>query len=449
MMRQLFTILMIILVGCMPVQAQTNKKIRNLQARRTELQNQISQSEKILLNMKKDVKSQLSDLALLNSQVAQQQKLLKTIESDMVSIDNEIISVEALLDTLENDVNEKKAKYEQAMRYAYRKNRGIQEKLMFVLSAKTVSQMYRRARYVKEYTTYIKAQAEQIQVRQRQIQQTRADLLTAKGEKSNLLHQNEVEKTKLENKQGQQKKLVNELQKKQKTVQQEIDKKKKQSESLNAQIDKLVEQEIAAAKKREEQRKKQQASRSNSRNKNTKSTSKPTSTASRTSSKTSSGAAGTSASKAERMEVYDVDNDDRKLVGSLERNKGQLPMPITGAYSIVSHYGANSVSGLKNVNIDNKGIDIKGQAGASARAVFDGEVSAVFAYGGVKGVLVRHGSYISVYVNLSSVSVSQGQKVKARDTIGKVAKSGEDGYVLHFQLRRETTKLNPESWLRR
>lgn len=438
---------MLCLVGLMPVQAQTSKKIRNLQARRTELQNQINQSEKILLNMKKDVKSQLSDLALINSQVAQQQLLLKTIESDVETLNKEIVSVEGLLDTLENDINEKKQKYEQAMRYAYTQSRGVQDKLMFVLSAKTITQMYRRARYVKEYSVHLKAQAEQIQARQRQIQQTRSELLTAKGEKSNLLHQNELEKAKLETKQGQQKKLVTDLQKKQKNVQQEIDKKKKQSQELNAQIDKLVEQEIAAAKKREEQRRKQAQRKKTDNSSSNKRSSASTSSSSRNTNTASTGK--TASPKAERMDVYSADDSDRKLVGSLERNKGQLPIPITGPYSIVSHYGAHGVSGLKNVSVDNKGIDIKGQAGASARVVFDGEVSAVFSYGGVKGVLVRHGNYISVYVNLSSVSVSQGQKLKARDTIGKVANSGEDGYVLHFQLRRETTKLNPESWLKR
>lgn len=462
MLRYLLTILLIGCVGLMPVQAQTSKRIRTLQARRTELQKQITQSEKILLNMKKDVKSQLSDLALLNDRVAQQQLLVKTIESDLAIIDKEIEHVEQLLDTLEVDVVDKKEKYETAMKYAFRRNRGVRDKLMFILSAQTVSQMYRRARYVKEYSIYLRAQAEQIMSRQRQIQQTRSDLLTAKGEKSDLLRQKEREWARLESKQGEQKKVVTDLQKKQKTVQQEIDSKKKQRETLNAQIDKLVEQEIAAAKKREEEKRKQEQARREAERKkkaaeeaakkaqaaNAASGNKNAATASKSTDKNVASTTKT-APKTEKMDVYNGDDSDRKMAGSFERNKGLLPMPVTGAYSIVSHYGANSVTGLKNVSVDNKGIDIKVQAGANARAIFDGEVSAIFSYGGVRGVLLRHGNYISVYVNLSSVSVSQGQKVKARDSLGKVANSGEDGYVLHFQLRKETTKLNPESWLKR
>ena len=90
-----------------------------------------------------------------------------------------------------------------------------------------------------------------------------------------------------------------------------------------------------------------------------------------------------------------------------------------------------------------------GQSGARARAIFDGEVSAVFQLGNMKNVLVRHGSYISVYCNLSSTIVQRGQKVKARDILGTVADDGQGNYVLHFQLRKETAKLNPEAWIGR
>jgi septal ring factor EnvC (AmiA/AmiB activator) len=122
-------------------------------------------------------------------------------------------------------------------------------------------------------------------------------------------------------------------------------------------------------------------------------------------------------------------------------------MPITGAYVIVGRYGQYAVA--KNVRLDNKGIDIRGKEGAKARAVFDGEVSAIFKYNGLNNVLIRHGNYISVYCNLSSVSVAKGSKVKTRDEIGAVHKDASGNVVLHFQLRKETQKLNPEVWLKR
>ena len=136
---------------------------------------------------------------------------------------------------------------------------------------------------------------------------------------------------------------------------------------------------------------------------------------------------------------------DRMMSGGFEANRGRLPMPITGNYRIVSHYGQYNVEGLKNVTLDNKGINILGGAGCQARSIYDGEVSAVFGYSGSMVVMVRHGAYISVYCNLRSVSVSRGQKVSTRQVLGAV---GADN-ILQFQLRRETAKLNPEVWLGR
>ena len=130
---------------------------------------------------------------------------------------------------------------------------------------------------------------------------------------------------------------------------------------------------------------------------------------------------------------------DRELSGNFAANRGKLPMPISGAYIITSHYGQYAVEGLRNVKLDNKGIDIQGKPGAQARAIFDGKVAAVFQLNGLFNVLIRHGNYISVYCNLSSASVKSGDMVKTKQSIGQVFSDGTDNgrTVLHFQLRRE------------
>ena len=118
-------------------------------------------------------------------------------------------------------------------------------------------------------------------------------------------------------------------------------------------------------------------------------------------------------------------------------------MPVNGR--IVSHYGQYNVEGLSGVQLSNNGINIKASAGATVHSVFGGEVSAVFGFSGTTVVMVRHGSYITVYCNLATVHVSRGQKVSARQSLGTL---GTDG-ILQFQLRKETAKLNPEAWLGR
>ena len=149
--------------------------------------------------------------------------------------------------------------------------------------------------------------------------------------------------------------------------------------------------------------------------------------------------------KKEEETAATVSTQDRALSRNFESNRGRLPMPITGGYRIVSHFGQYNVEGLKNVQLDNKGINIQGSSGACARAIFNGEVSAVFGFGGTMVVMVRHGSYISVYCNLRSVSVHRGQQVSTRQTLGVV---GNDN-ILQFQLRKGFSKLNPEAWLGR
>lgn len=409
--------------------SQSTPKIKELESRRSELQKQISQSETLLRSTKKDVGSQLSNLTLLANQIEERKKYIRAIEADVRALENEINSLQRQLRKLENELKDRKKKYESSVKYMY-KNRSIEEKLMFIFSAETLSQTYRRMRYVQEYAAFQRLQGEEIKKKQKQIRAKQNELRQTRKAKADLLKQGEQERQKLEGQEKEKKTILAGLQKKQKSLQSAIAQKRKQANKLNAQIDRLIEIEIAKAKKRaEEEARREAAARKKS-----------------ASGKASANKSSSSTKKTTPMERYTMDKADRQLSGSFEKNRGILPVPITGPYMIVSHYGQYSVEGLKNVKLDNKGIDIQGKAGAMARAIFDGEVSAIFQYNGLVGVLVRHGNYISVYCNLSSASVSKGDKVKTKDIIGKIY-SGDGRPVLHFQLRKETTKLNPETWL--
>lgn len=416
--------------------AQSNKKIKELENKRVEIQKQIAQSETLLKTTKKDVGSQLSGLALLNGQIVERKKYIAVIEKDVCSLEDELSSLQQELNELRRDLLDKKKKYEASVQYMY-KNKSIEEKLMFIFSAQSLSQTYRRLRYVREYATFQRIQGEEILKRQKQVERKRAELQLVKGAKTNLLKEGEREKIKLEEQEKQKKNIVAGLQKKQKGLQSTIRKKRKESTRLNAQIDRLIEIEIAKARKRaeEEARREAEAARK--------------AEAARNKAENKSSSTSESKKKAAPIERYSMNKADRQLSGSFERNKGLLPVPISGSYIIVSHYGEYAVEGLRNVKLDNKGIDIQGKPGAKARAIFDGEVSYVFQYNGLVGVLVRHGNYISVYCNLSSASVSRGDKVKTKDTIGSIYSDPNGSTVLHFQLRKETSKLNPESWIDR
>ena len=429
-MKRMIGIVLTVLVS-VSLCAQSTKKIRELEKQHAALQKQISDSESLLQSTKQDVKSQLDNLAVLSGQITDRNQYIETIEKDVQVIQEEISRLKTELNTLERELAEKKKKYEKSVMYMY-KNKSVQEKLMFIFSADNLSQMYRRMRYVREYADYQRRQGKEVQRKQYQVSEKQKSLLASRNAKENMLKQGEAEKLKLEAQEKERKALLSALQKKQWEIQHEIKEKRRSANRLNAEIDRLIEMEIEAARKRKEAEARRKAEAERKQKEAQKETLAENKKAEAPESK---------------VEVYKTDNEDRRLSDVFEKNKGKLPMPITGAYAIVGHYGKYQVKGLRNVRLDNKGIDIKGKEGAQARVIFDGEVSAIFQYNGLANVLVRHGSYISVYCNLSSVLVKKGSVLKTKDVIGQVHTDATGNTVLHFQLRKETAKLNPELWL--
>lgn len=442
-----FLIAIILLLGTSTtLLAQSNKLIKELESKRGALQKQIAETESLLKTTKKDVGSQLNGLAALSGQIEERKRYINSINKDVDAIGDELYKLERQLGVLRKDLADKKKKYESSVQYLY-KNKSIEEKLMFIFSADNLTKMYRRLRYVREYATYQRLQGEEILKKQEQINRKRAELQQVKAAKESLLKERESEKAKLEVQEKEKRTLVANLKKKQQGLQGEIRRKKTEANRLNARIDRLIAEEIEKARKRaeEEARREAEARRKAA---VAKSTSKE-SEAKKSDSRKSSSSRKRAAEKP--MESYSMSREDRELSGNFANNRGRLPMPISGSYIITSHYGEYAVEGLRNVKLDNKGIDIQGRPGAQARAIFDGKVAAVFQLNGLFNVLIRHGNYISVYCNLSSASVKQGDNVSTKQSIGQVFSDMSDSgrTVLHFQLRREKEKLNPEPWLNR
>ena len=434
-MRHLLCIFISCFCLVFPLLAQSNRRIKELESKRGALQKQITESETLLKTTKKTVSSQLNGLAALTGQIEERKRYILSINKDVEAIDRELSSLEHQLGQLQRDLKDKKRKYDSSVQYLY-KNRSIEEKLMFIFSAQSLAQTYRRLRYVREYATYQRLQGEEILKKQEQVNKKKAELRQVRAAKADLLKERESEKMKLEKQEKEKRTLVTSLQKKQRGLQNEIAKKRREANQLNARIDRLIAEEIEKARKRAAEEARREAA---ARKKDGAKTDK------------SATASGASKTKVAPLETYTMSKADRELSGDFANNRGKLPMPISGAYIITSHYGQYAVEGLRNVKLDNKGIDIQGRPGAQARAIFNGKVAAVFKLNGLFNILIRHGAYISVYCNLSSALVKQGDTVTTKQAIGQVFSDGADGgrTVLHFQLRREKEKLNPEPWLNR
>mgnify|MGYP002236465673 CR=1 FL=1 len=345
----------------------------------------------------------------------------------------ELTSLERQLHGLEKDLKDKRRNMKLLSMYLY-KNKSIEEKLMFIFRQRIWGRLIGVCDMFVNMPLINVCKGEEILKKQEQIRKKKAERQQVKAAKENLLQERENEKVKLEEQEKEKRTLVTNLQKKQKGLQNEINKKRREANQLNARIDKLIAEEIERARKRaQEEARREAAARKKEESKEGKS------------------AATETAAKSKPLEAYTMSKADRELSGNFAANRGKLPMPISGAYIITSRYGQYAVEGLRNVKLDNKGIDIQGKPGAQARAIFDGKVAAVFQLNGLFNILIRHGNYISVYCNLSSASVKAGDTVKTKQSIGQVFSDGTDNgrTVLHFQLRREKEKLNPEPWLNR
>lgn len=481
-------LLCILLLGTtLALPAQTNKKIRSLQREQTSLKKKIANQEHMLKSTKKDVNSQLANLQVINVQIEGQQKYVNGIHAELTEVATTISGLERQLKLLEADLAVCKRRYQRSVSYIFH-NRMQVSKWQFILSAKNFKQMYRRLRYLSSFSRYQRAQAEIIRQKEAQVQAKRNELLGVKTEKNRLLREGQAEQRKLQGQQQERQQVVNELNKRQAELQASIAQQRKKAAALDARIDQLIQQEIAAAERRrkaeaERRRKAELARQAKLKAQREQAEAKCKATAAANAKKaaaengaktnnagTKTTASGNTRSNTKRNATktgtkpwhtytkpvetstapeFAESNADRAINNSFAGSRGRLPMPITGSYAITRHYGSYSVAGLKGVQLDSKGINITGHPGAQARAVYKGEVTAIFTVGGLYNIIVRHGSYMSVYCNLSSTSVRRGQNVQAGQTLGTVATDASGNSTLHFQLRKETARLNPEAWLGR
>lgn len=490
----------------------SNEGIRKLQHEQANLKQKMAESQNQLATTRKDVKAQLATLQMINGQISDQQKIVTGLQVQIDTLNRRIDTHEKELRELEADLAECKRRYTRGVLYMYR-NRLTQNKLMFIFSADNFRQMYRRLRYTQEYVKYQRVQGHIIAAKEQAVREKRNILSGERTTQHHLLSQGKAQQTILEGQQRNQQVVVTDLNKKQAELQATLAQQQRQFNALNAKIDQLIRAEIEAAERRhkaeearraaeaearkkaaeaarkaaEERRRAAEAARkaeaearraeSEARRKAAEAERKAEEARRRGEERAAREAraaqareearaaaqakaaaaeaqrARTATEEANRATATAQQNvaapSDARLSGSFASNQGRLPMPITGNYTISSHFGAYNVNGLNGVTLDNKGINLTAPAGAQARSVFDGEVTAIFSMGGMTNVLVRHGSYITVYCNLAGAFVRQGQRVSARQVLGNVAHDASGNCTLHFQLRHETQKLNPERWLRR
>lgn len=409
MASRFLCILLIMLFFTLPSQAQNKKQLERDKAR---IEQEIARLTSELSKAKNSTKASTKSINLIKQRIKERTNLINNINSQRQIIDGQIHKTEDSLRMMRSQIDSMKSEYANVVRVLY----GLRQNLdatVLLLDNQSYNHTYLRYKYFTEYSRYRKHQATAIQRRERQFEDINLDLQRQRKEKSTLLAQEQKQKAALDREQQQQQRNLDKSKRDEKSLKQQIAKKEKQKAQLQQQIQALINAELA---------------KSASSGKST-STGKNTNSSSTSSGNTSSG------------KVYsDAASSD------FVQNKGRMPWPVYYK-SVAREYGLYThSSGGQNRNY---GIDLNCAPGATVSCVFNGTVARIFtAPNGSQGVIVRHGSYMTVYAGLGSVSVSQGASVSTRQTLGTVWSSSEATSEFSFQVWCGKDALNPRSWLK-
>ena len=304
-MRRILYVILAISISTIAY-GQSNPKVKEMASQRAKIEQEISESKRLLSSATKDVDGQLAQLSTLTAQIKKQQQYVDRLNADVKAIDKELKAIEEQLVTLRVELERRREHYAKALQLMTNKN-SFENRLMFLLSADSFNQMVRRMRYLQEYSEFQRKQGEQLVAQQKELDNKQAELENTREEKQILLTKRIEEKKVLDKQVAEQKKLIAGLKKKQKDISNRIAKQQRERNKLNEEIERIIEAEIAAQKKSQ---KKEEGTQ---------------------------GTLDVKGSDAKEMPAYRESASEKKLTGSFESNKGKLPAPITGPYLITSH----------------------------------------------------------------------------------------------------------------
>jgi len=334
---------------------------------------------------------------ILQKGINSRAQLISTLELEVKLIDKEISEVSTEISRLEAENIKNREEYARLIYYAYR-NHTDYEKLMYILAGASISQSYQRYKYLKYISEYRVKKATEIETVVRELDLRDEELNRLKNDKLSVMEEKEAEQEQLVKERGQRSAIIDQLKKEEAKLRRDIAEKERITKELESRIKEIIEEE---------------ARKLNSRN------------------------------------IYAALTPEQELVGNdFRKNKGKLPWPVDKGIVTVG-YGNHAIPGLRGSSVMNNGIDINSAPGTMVRAVFEGEVTKVFAILGANfTVLVRHGEYLTVYLNLVNVRVKTGDKVLTKEILGEAFTDESEGVAeLHFEVYQEKEILNPEVWL--
>ncbi len=426
-LNKLFLTLLFVSLSVCSFAQETSKELKELKQKKEAIERQIELAQKNLNKTANGKKLTLGQINTIKAQVRLMQDKISTINSEMRSLDNKITENTGKVHNLQTRLVDLKKEYAEMIRFAQR-NRNSYDKMMFIFASNDFNQAYKRIKYLQQFGQYRKKQAAYIQGTEKDLNNQISVLDQDLKSKSSLLKEQLSEKTRLDRKKSEQAVVLNQLSKDEKKYKQDIQKNRQQQAAIDRQMRAEIARLIRIEREKEEARIREAERLAAAK---AKAENKPVPVATSTKPKTTS-------------QLLRNSPEDAKLSDAFENNRGNLPWPVATGL-ITSHFGPYTVGTARGIN---DGVTYQTSEGANVRAVFNGTVARVGDLFGKPYVLIRHGEYFTVYQNLKTVSVSKGQSVTTRQTIGTVGMNDGNPEV-GFQINRGGTPLNPESWLSR
>ena len=441
-MRCLLSIL--ILLG-ISVSVCSQETVKSLKRKQRQAKQNIEMTNRLLNENKKNQKTTANSITVISRQIEERENLIKALNDEVGILDRDLSNINAEKSQLEEKLQELRKEYAKLL-YHYYFHKTKSNAVFYILSSESLTQGFRRLRYVQQYSNYRKEQAQKIQQVTDELGQKETLLSRVKEEKHNTLKGKQVESNKLLKSKESKQKMLTELSQKESDLKVKLEKQQRQVEVLNKKIDDMIAAEIA---KQEAQRKAKAKAEAERKAKAVASKKPATSgTAAKPSAPSAPSAPSTPSAPVTKPSA--PASEGKSLVsGGFESNRGRLPWPVRGI--VTGHFGLHPHPVLDHVQVNNKGIYIQTTANSDASAVYDGEVTQVFAIpGNNNAIIVKHGIYRTVYANLTTTYVKVGDKVKARQKLGRVLVDQEaDKTELYFMLYKESVLQNPELWLAR
>lgn len=409
--KVLATGLLCILLGLPTLKGQNRQ---NLEQDKQAIERDIQLTNQLLNQTKNASELSLNQLRILNQQIANREKLLRTLNNELTLINRQIQQANRDVDNLSKELEALKASYANMVYHAY-KNRNSYQRLMFLFSSRDFNQAYLRLKYLQQLAKHRQLQAEKILETQQSLELQIAALEVKKKEQQQVLTEQRQELARLDEEKKEQARSVGLLQKKEKELLAQI----RQQEQTARQLQQAIERVIA-----EERRKAAERAAEQARAQGRPATASP--------------------------EPYRLTPAEQVISNRFADNKGKLPWPLERGI-ITGSFGQQPHPVLPGIRIDNPGVDISTTQGAKARAIFEGTVTRIFTVPGANySVIIQHGDYRTVYSNLSEVFVTGGQKVNIRQEIGTVATDPRDARThVQLQIWHGNNKLNPADWIAR